>query len=76
MRIIAILILLAVVVLVVVGYDLLMKAAIKKQKNSIKQLKDTIDRYQEEIEEVSKLKAKINETEPTNSKQTKKSKSK
>ena len=69
-------ILLAVVILVVVGYDLLMKAATRKTKNSINQMNDTIDNFQKEIDEMSKLKTKINETESTNLKQSKKSKSK
>jgi cell division protein FtsL len=67
---------LAVVILVVVGYDLLMKAATRKTKNSINQMNDTIDNFQKEIDEMSKLKTKINETESTNLKQSKKSKSK
>jgi Sec-independent protein translocase protein TatA len=76
MKLIAIMILLAVVILVVVGYDLLMKAATRKTKNSINQMNDTIDNFQKEIDEMSKLKTKINETESTNLKQSKKSKSK
>ena len=67
---------LAVVILVIVGYDLLMKAATRKTKNSINQMNDTIDNFQKEIDEMSKLKTKINETESTNLKQSKKSKSK
>jgi cell division protein FtsL len=76
MKLIAIMIALAVVILVIVGYDLLMKAATRKTKNSINQMNDTIDNFQKEIDEMSKLKTKINETESTNLKQSKKSKSK
>jgi hypothetical protein len=67
---------LAVVILVVVGYDLLMKVAKRKQIDSIKQLDGLIDDYYNEQQAMSNLKTKINETESTNSEQPKKSKSK
>lgn len=95
MKLIAVLVGLAVVVLVVVGYDLLMKLAknedkyVKKIQNDAWEsyfkdkggLEEVIKSYEAAIEKegdklVEAIKTKINETDESNSKQSKKTKSK
>ncbi len=76
MKLIAVLVGLAVVVLVVVGYDLLMKLAKKQSKQVIKDLEGFVDDYHLNQETMSNIKTKINETDESNSKQSKKTKSK
>jgi Tfp pilus assembly protein PilE len=74
MKIIVIMISLAVVILVVVGYDLLMKMA---RKENEKALPDEIVKATEEYlakqnkQVIETIKTKINETELTNSEQPK-----
>ena len=92
MKLIAVLVGLAVVVLVVVGYDLLMKLAKKQSKqveekypwsrdNKDKSMHEIIAEVQRQIFEqedqlVESIKTKINEPNESNSKQSKKTKSK
>jgi len=80
MKLIAIMISLAVVILVVVGYDLLMKAAKRKQKEHVNELNDSLHDFWQEQKMYENLQHQIteekNETESTNSKQSKKTKSK
>jgi hypothetical protein len=71
---------LAVVILVVVGYDLLMKAAKRKQKEHVDELNDSLHDFWQEQKMYENLQYQItekkNESEPTNSKPIKKSKTK
>jgi len=71
---------LAVVILVIVGYDLLMKAAKRKQKEHVDELNDSLHDFWQEQKMYENLQHQIiekkNESEPTNSKPIKKSKSK
>ena len=80
MKLIAVLISMAVVILVIVGYDLLMKAAKRKQKQSIDELNQSMNDFWQEQKMYENLQHQIIEkkTEPksTNSKQSKKTKSK
>lgn len=80
MKLIAIMISLAVVILVVVGYDLLMKAAKRKQKQSIDELNQSINDFWQEQKMYENIQHQIiekkNETESTNSKPIKKSRAK
>ena len=80
MKLIAVLILLAVVILVVVGYDLLMKAAKRKQKEHVDELNDSLHDFWQEQKMYENLQHQIiekkNETESTNSEQSKKSRTK
>jgi Sec-independent protein translocase protein TatA len=79
MKLIAILISIAVVVLVVVGYDLLMKAAKRKQTKHIDELNTSLNDFWQEQKMYENLQHQIiekkNESESTNSKQSKKTKS-
>lgn len=92
MKLIAVLVGLAVVVLVIVGYELLMKLAKKQSKqveekypwsrdNKDKSMHEIIAEVQRQIFEqedqlIESIKTKINETDESNSKQSKKTKSK
>lgn len=72
MKLIAILVSLAVVLLVVVGYDLLMKAAKKKNESFHEEMHDAVDEYREQQSHMEKLKEKlINEEKPSKGKSTK-----
>ena len=68
MKLIAILISIAVVVLVVVGYDLLMKAAQKRNESLPKEMQDAFDKYHEQQNEMEDLKSKLVKEEKTKSK--------
>jgi Tfp pilus assembly protein PilO len=59
MKLIAILISIAVVVLVVVGYDLLMKAARKRSQELHEDLQKAFDSYQKQQVDMENLKSKI-----------------
>ena len=80
MKLIAVLVLLAVVILVIVGYDLLMKAAKHKQKQSIDELNESMNEFWQEQKMYENLQHQIiekkNETESTNSEPIKKSRTK
>lgn len=72
MKLIAILVSLAVVILVVVGYDLLMKAAKKKNESFHEEMHDTVDEYHQQQSHMEKLKEKLtNEDKPAKGKPTK-----
>jgi Sec-independent protein translocase protein TatA len=75
MKLIAIMILLAVVILVVVGYDLLMKAAKRKQKQSINELNQSMNDFWQEQKMYENLQHQIfekkNEPKLTKSKKSK-----
>jgi hypothetical protein len=79
MKLIAVLISMAVVILVVVGYDLLMKMARKENEKAlpdevVKATETYLAKQNKQV--VESIKTKINETESTNSDQSKKSKTK
>ena len=71
---------LAVVILVIVGYDLLMKAAKRKQKQSVDELNQSMNDFWQEQKMYENLQHQIiekkNETESTNSEPIKKSRTK
>jgi hypothetical protein len=71
---------LAVVILVVVSYDLLMKAAKRKQKKHVDELNDSLHDFWQEQKMYVNLQHQIiekkNETESTNSEPIKKSRTK
>ena len=71
---------LAVVILVIVGYDLLMKAAKRKQKQSVDELNQSMNDFWQEQKMYENLQHQIlekkNEQASTNSKQSKKTKTK
>jgi len=74
MKLIAILISMAVVILVVVGYDLLMKMAKKENEKAlpdevVKATEAYLAKQNKQV--VETIKTKINETEPTKSKKSK-----
>lgn len=74
MKLIAILISMAVVILVVVGYDLLMKMARKENERAlpdevVKATEAYLAKQNKQV--VESIKTKINETEPTKSKKSK-----
>jgi Sec-independent protein translocase protein TatA len=75
MKLIAIMISLAVVILVVVGYDLLMKAAKRKQKQSIDELNQSMNDFWQEQKMYENLQHQIiekkNEPKSTKSKKSK-----
>ena len=80
MKLITIMISLAVVILVVVSYDLLMKAAKRKQKKHVDELNDSLHDFWQEQKMYVNLQHQIiekkNETESTNSEPIKKSRTK
>jgi hypothetical protein len=59
MKLIAVLVSIAVVVLVVVGYDLLMKAAKKQTQKLPEDLHDAFDTYQKQQTSMDNLKSKV-----------------
>lgn len=74
MNLIAVLISMAVVILVVVGYDLLMKMAKKENEKALPdEVVKTTEAYlaKQNKQVVETIKTKINETEPTKSKKSK-----
>ena len=80
MKLIAVLVLLAVVILVVVGYDLLMKAAKRKQSKHVDELNESMNDFWQEQKMYENLQHQIiekkNDTESTNSEPIKKSRTK
>lgn len=71
MKIIAVLIGITVVILVILGYDLLIKLAEKKNKQIIKDLDRLVDDHYVEKQEFLNLKDKINESNKSNSQESK-----
>jgi len=71
MKLIAVLVGLAVVVLVVVGYELLMKLAKKQNKQILKDLDGLVDDYYVDQQEILNLKNKINEPNESDSTESK-----
>jgi predicted Holliday junction resolvase-like endonuclease len=80
MKLIAIVLLLTVLILVIVGYDLLIKAVKRKQKEHVDELNDSLHDFWQEQKTYENLQDQIiekkNETESTNSEQPKKSRTK
>ena len=80
MKLIAIVLLLAVLILVIVGYDLLIKAVKRKQTKHIDELNKSINEFWQEQKTYENFQDQIiekkNETESTNSEQPKKSRTK
>jgi len=68
MKLIAILISIAVVVLVIVGYDRLMKAARKRNESFHEEMRDAFDKYHKQQNEMEDLKSKLVKEEKTKSK--------